>query len=724
MKAKKLILKLLIVIFAVCCLFTITSCIDSGDGVSVWSKCNHKGVGYTLNEDGQSYRVSYVGSDEKEVTIRSKYKGKPVTRIADGAFTYSDILGGQHIVNFSKLTLPSTITHIGEYAFKNGYFDADGYNIPYDSSRKIYFNGTLEQWMNISFGSTPLYGSPALYINGVLLEKLEVPESITEIGANTFCSYNKLKEVTLHQNVCSIGEYAFGYCSLLTKVSVKPSQNTASALAEEKGAGISDKAFYNCYNLLSAAIPQGVASVDSGAFSGCAKLLEVYNLSEVQMDNFGFEAVHTSLQEESNITSFGDYMFFDGEKNYLLSYTGNSGEVTLPENFNGESYQIAAMAFYYDITLNSLAIPNGVTQIGKQAFYECKNLESVSMVAVTQISNSAFAKCEKLKSVTFGEELEELEDKAFLECKSLESVTLPQSFNSLGGSTFRECRALQTVCIYGSLTVLGDYAFGHCNSLKCVELPSCVTTIGNLAFYSCTVLEYFNFPESLKEIGDQAFRGCYAFKEIDLPEGLVSIGNYAFSHCGSLESVELPSCLTIIGDYAFNGCIALEYINFPESLKEIGNGSFEGCTALKEIELPEGLVSIGNYAFSGCTTVKSVTIPQSVKSIGRGPFSGCSSLESVAFLCKLMSMSRSILYGCNSLKSISLPRGIIWFIEISVSEFNNLQTIYYAGTMQEWQAVSKHNSVKKYCDIVCLNGTIPREANFQDEHPDQNVETT
>ena len=50
-----------------------------------------------------------------------------------------------------------------------------------------------------------------------------------------------------------------------------------------------------------------------------------------------------------------------------------------------------------------MTIPEGVTEIGKQAFWFCESLSSVVIPSsVTEIGKQAFEGCESLSSVEFG----------------------------------------------------------------------------------------------------------------------------------------------------------------------------------------------------------------------------------------------------------------------------------------------------------------------------------
>ena len=90
--------------------------------------------------------------------------------------------------------------------------------------------------------------------------------------------------------------------------------------------------------------------------------------------------------------------------------------VTIPESVT----EIGYSAFRGCAKLTSVTIPAGVTEIGGSAFYGCANLTSVTIPAgVTEIGEEAFSGCAKLTSVTIPEGVTEIERSAFDGCKKL-----------------------------------------------------------------------------------------------------------------------------------------------------------------------------------------------------------------------------------------------------------------------------------------------------------------
>lgn len=306
------------------------------------------------------------------------------------------------------------------------------------------------------------------------------------------------------------------------------------------------------------------------------------------------------------------------------------------------------------------------------------------------ICNEAFGCCSSLQSIVLPDSVTEIGDEAFVYCQSLQSINLPLSLITLGSNPFEGCSQLQLRIPQGSkfelinsllidagrlvsclnndkdiqlpesVTEIGDMAFNECDSLQNILLHDSVAKIGEEAFMSCGSLQSIVLPDSVNEIGDKAFGYCRALRSIVLPDSLAKIGNYAFIECSSLQSVNLPESLISIGENPFYHCKQLqlivperskfkllkglliddngrlltclntdERIEIPDSVKEIGESAFGLCRSLRSIVLPDSVTKIDNAAFEGCNSLQSIVLPDSVSKIGNGVFRFCFSMQRI-----------------------------------------------------------------------------------------------
>lgn len=344
--------------------------------------------------------------------------------------------------------------------------------------------------------------------------------------------------------------------------------------------------------------------------------------------------------------------------------------------------EVAKSPLYNGYSLTTAVIPetvsnNGttyaVTGIGQGAFYQSKNLASVTIPeSVTNIRSSAFENCAALTSVTIPDGVERIWSLAFYDCSALESVRIGKGVQRLSGNVFSRCPKLTSISVdsengtYDSreecnaiimtatstlvtgcrntvipagVASIGESAFYYCTGLTSIVIPNSVTSIGESAFASCSALASVVMSENVETIGKRAFQNCEVLASIALPERLNSIGELAFSYCTTLSAIAIPVNVTSIGERAFLGCRALASITVAS-----GNSTYdsrEECNAIIETAtntlttgcantvIPANVTSIGNHAFNNCSGLTSIVIPAGVASIGEYAFTYCTGLTSI-----------------------------------------------------------------------------------------------
>lgn len=311
--------------------------------------------------------------------------------------------------------------------------------------------------------------------------------------------------------------------------------------------------------------------------------------------------------------------------------------------------------------IQSVTIPESVTSIGKSAFEDCSNLDSliINGVATSMIGAYAFASCTSLTSLSLVGSFQTIGDSAFVNC-GMTSLTIDATITSIEKYAFSS-RFLTSLSLTGNVQKIGDYAFSSCSSLNTVTFPKSPTSIGSHAFDACTSLNPIEIPGTVTEIGDCAFYNCDGLTSVKIDEGVQSTGANMFKDCDHLATVELPESLTTIADGSFASCSKLDHVNIPARVTCIGDGAFSNCTSLSEITLRDGVKTIGASAFFSCQALTSITLPGSVTDIGEDAFWYCSQLKSITIPENVTAIKPDTFYWCFSLKDITLPAGLTSF---------------------------------------------------------------
>ena len=220
--------------------------------------------------------------------------------------------------------------------------------------------------------------------------------------------------------------------------------------------------------------------------------------------------------------------------------------------------------------------------------------------------------------------------------------------------------SIRNIIIKNGVTSIGDNAFVICSNLKTVQIPDSVTSIGKNAFKLCKKLETADIPESVASIGEGAFKSCKNLKEINIPDKVECIGNETFYDCDSLTEIDIPDSVTSIGDDAFFSCNSLRKVEISKNVTQIGAGAFDGLDLLKEIEIPDSVTKLGDYAFANCRSLETVKVGKGVKEIGCCPFDNTiwfmnqKDADKQGFV-----IINNILIGSNNIKStVAIPEKV------------------------------------------------------------------
>jgi hypothetical protein len=182
-----------------------------------------------------------VFTQEEALKIRSEHFDIPYgyTDIEKEIFGGFSWFGSPTI---TKITIPESVTRIGESAFDNSYiFDIKSLLIPKSVTR---------------------IGAQAF--RNAKIESVIIAGNVERIGEGAFSACAELREVIISGNVQCIGETAFAHCAKLRTVTLP-----------NRLINIESCAFANCEELQRITLPDGVKNIGVGAFTICHRLKKI-----------------------------------------------------------------------------------------------------------------------------------------------------------------------------------------------------------------------------------------------------------------------------------------------------------------------------------------------------------------------------------------------------------------------------------------------------------------
>ena len=606
------------------------------------------------------------------LSLPATHDGKPVTKTGP-KFAYSDAetlilneglkeIGPMNGSSFEYINIPASVEVIGGSAFmncssltnltiaKNSQLKRIGYNA-FDGCGIKEFS--VQDSMQIEVIENRAFAETGI-------TEFTIPATVTEIGKEAFAKVGYLDEKAGKYHPCDftlasgsslkkIGEGAFDEGCVSSDFVLPESLYEIGALPKIQGGAVITAGNFNlrqgsCVSndYVRIKFRSGVSmprmNIEKGAFSTMSAVDFEYAKGNVGLGTFekGWDEKVSVIYSVKERVVSGDLEFVihrgsDPKATVCGFADGMKANVTVPETVNGAP--VTAVADYafsdsegnydYQGVIKKVSLPDGITVIGRNAFY-----------------------ARGLTDINFPSSLEEIKTEAFLGSKvSRYPLDIP-SLKAVRKDVFSENYTRAIVLSKDLETLESQSSYGEDVYTDASEKPSGwaedmpfnkVTKIGgimksvDMAVYSLydsdpgsptATLWYGKYTDPVLEVPQTvSFGGVdYAVKNIaavafyrdwhdpedtaktsiTLPEGVERIGRQAFYRSG-LKEIKLPNTLTEIGEEAFGLCEFTE-IEIPTGITEITDEIFVNCKNLSDITLAaghSGLSSFDRFAIDG-----------------------------------------------------------------------------------------------------------------------------
>ncbi|MDE7384153.1 MAG: leucine-rich repeat domain-containing protein, partial [Anaeroplasmataceae bacterium] len=393
---------------------------------------------YKLSEDGLYYYVNGIrdctvgNSGSPQITdmkIISMHNGLPVKTVALDSSKITNLviengvleIAGINCNSLKSITIPLSIKTIYDSAF-NGCKNLES----------VYYEGTIEDWCNISFApssvfysdeekTNPMYYAKHFYIKNSTneweeLTSIEAPNNIKKIQEHIFNGFNSVTSISIPNSVTSIDLYSFRGCDNLISITlplvVDPyytrfnfgmlfENSVPKSLKEVKingGNSIVDNTFSDCSSLTSVEIANSIKSIGLSAFSNCSGLTSITIPESVtSIGNNAFSRCNNliDLRIPSSLTSIGEDFIYGCDS---LKYNEYDNGLYLGNDDNPYLLFVKTK----NTLVNSVTIHSNAKFIYQSAFSGCSNLTSITIPKnVTSIGSSAFSGCNRLSNVNY-----------------------------------------------------------------------------------------------------------------------------------------------------------------------------------------------------------------------------------------------------------------------------------------------------------------------------------
>ena len=380
-----------------------------------------------------------------------------------------------------------------------------------------------------------------------------------------------------------------------------------------------------------------VATVDSeGKVTGVAQGTATLTAKSTAAD--GVQASCTITVLGANMVSINGAAAVSYATGALASVLSAAGTVT---SLSWESGLIAGddinAISEHRATIQSLDLSNVAFRTG-DAY---KNTSVESTIAEDSLPDYFCHNFSSLKTVVMPH-VGTIGKSAFYQCRNLTSLTMQSEVKKVLGYAFMYCTALTTLDLSGITEINGSYAFNTSGLSGVLDLSSMESISGDSVFGYSKQITKIVFGRNLRQVSYNMFSTCEALTSIEIPEenpnfsfenGAIISKDRTKLYCTAPAMITgtytIPSGVKEIWQHAFDGVPATAFV-IHEGVEKLSGMYTFGHSSATEFTLPSTIKSLGSYVFGYSNSLKSVTVKAvTPPDCGKNIFTNCGSMNNI-----------------------------------------------------------------------------------------------
>jgi hypothetical protein len=271
------------------------------------------------------------------------------------------------------------------------------------------------------------------------LEKVTLPQSLTDFNGRVFMSCSTLTELSLSADCATFTcESGVLYNKDLSELVCYPPAKTGDFTLPDGVEKIGKWAFLGA-NVTSVVLPDTMTEIGVSAFESSA--LQKITLGE-GLKIIGAYAFQRSQLKEiaigAGVENIGENAFLESKALEMIEVAeDNPAYCSIDGNLYSKDGSVL-LQYAAGKANTSFTLPSETETVEKYAFVGAENLVTVDLSGGTKIGYGAFLGCSALKNVNLGDRLTSIGELAFSDC-AIESLTIPASVEYIGSGISHHC---------------------------------------------------------------------------------------------------------------------------------------------------------------------------------------------------------------------------------------------------------------------------------------------